>query len=80
MSDATNLPPRPIGEATELVFRIRRLVDEHAMDRGTAAFHLSLLYEQSDNQNFRRLCARVAETIQAPSRPMQEPVVEVFAQ
>lgn len=75
----TNVPPRPIGEATELVFRIRRLVDEHAMDRGTAAFHLSLLYEQSDNENFRRLCARIAEGIQAPAPPMPEPIVEVFA-
>lgn len=75
----TNLAPRPLGEATELAWRIGRLVNEHAMDRTAAQLQLSLLYEQSDNPGLRRLCVQIAERIQSPAQPMPQPVVDVLA-
>ena len=76
----TNLAPRPLGEANELAWRIGRLVNEHAMDRGAAQTQLSLLYEQSKNPGLRRLCVQIAERIKTPAQPMPQPMVEALAQ
>lgn len=68
-----------VEQAATRAWRISHLLAEKAIDRNAALFSLSLLYQTTDSDRVRRLCMRIAESVQAPAAPMPEPVVEVFA-
>lgn len=67
-----------LQDAAERVWRIAYLRRESAMDRKAAENSLSYLYHHK-HKGLQRLCVRVAETMDRPSAPIGEPVVEVFA-
>ena len=67
-----------IQDAAQRVWKVGWLYREGAVDRAAAESFLYCLHQHS-HVGVKRLCVRVAETLNRRAAPMPEPVVEVFA-
>ncbi len=64
-------------DAAERVWKVGHLYREGVVDRAAAESALSCLHQHS-HAGVKRLCVRVAQTMDRPAAPMPEPVVESF--